>query len=58
MRRGEIVDVHIVANARAVGRRIIVAEDRDPRSLSKGHLQHDPKQIRLWVVILAQISNG
>ncbi len=54
----QVVDVDVVANAGAVGRGIVVAKNRDVRPLSQGHLQHDRNQVRLGVVVFAQIAGG
>ena len=45
--------MNIIAQARAVRRRIILAKNRNVIALSHGHLQNQRDEMRFWVVILA-----
>ena len=56
MSAGQIDDVDVVADARAVGRGIVVAEDHDLLALTERDLQHDRNQMRFGVVVFAQVS--
>src|SRR5690606_18702088 len=56
VRVAEIVDVDIVANAGAVRRWIVIAEDGDPLPLAQGYLQYDWNQVRLGRMVLADIT--
>ena len=56
MGRRQIVDVDVIANAGAVGRGIVVAENRDVFALPERHLQHDRNQVRLGRVVLAHVA--
>ena len=49
----EIDDVDVVAQARAVRRRIVIAEDRDVIALAERDLQDQWDEVRLRVVVLA-----
>ncbi len=53
MRVREIVHVDVVADARAVRRIVIRAEDRDAGALALDGLQNDGNEVRLGIVILA-----
>ena len=56
MGAGQIVDVDVVANAGAVGRGIILAEDLDLLPLPQGHLQHQRNQMRFRIVVFADVA--
>ena len=53
MRGRQIEHVHVVAHARPVARRIVVAVDRHAVAAAGGGLQHDRDQVRLRIVPLA-----
>ena len=48
----EIDDVDVVAQARAVRRRIVIAEDRDVIALAERDLENERDEVRLRIVIL------
>ena len=53
VRLGQVVDVDVVADAGAVRRRVVGAEDLDVRPLPERHLEDERDQVRLRVVVLA-----
>ena len=53
MRRGQVFDVHVVADARAVRRPIIGPEDVEGVALAQRHLQRQGDDVRLRVVVFA-----
>ena len=53
---GEIADVHVVADAGAVGRRIVVAENVDRRLAAHGREQDERNEVRLGVMALADLA--
>ena len=54
VRVGEVGDVHVVADAGAVRRRVVLAVDGDRLPLSGGDLQRDRDEVRLGGVPLAE----
>ena len=50
---GEVGDVDVVADAGAVGGRVVVAEDGDRLAAALGDLEDERDQVRLGVVALA-----
>src|SRR4029077_3446260 len=57
VRVGQIGDVDVVPDARAVGGRIVVAEDRQ-LGPAAGGAQDGRDQVRLRIVILAELVRG
>src|SRR5262249_25160750 len=53
MRLGQVIDVYVIADAGAVRRRVVGAEDFDGRALAHRGLNHQRDQVRLGVVVLA-----
>ena len=56
MRRSQVVDVNVVANARAVWRGIVVAENANALTFTNRHLQHDRDQVRLGIVVFPDVA--
>ena len=55
---GEVLDVHVVADARAVGRRVVLAEDGQRLPLPRGDLQGQRDEVGLGRVPLAEPEGG
>jgi hypothetical protein len=55
---GQVIDVNVIADARAVGRGVVRAEDRDGLAPPQGRLQDDRHQVRLGPVVLADAGVG
>jgi len=53
----EVGDVDVIAQAGAVGRRVVVAEDRQVRSAVSG-VDRPRNQVDLRIVILAELAAG
>ena len=53
VRGGQVIDVDVVADAGAVGRRVVGAEDLDVRALAERGLEDERDQVRFGVVVLA-----
>jgi hypothetical protein len=53
MNVGEVFHVNVIADARAVSRWIVVAEDPDGMALPKRHLEHTRDQMRLRMMVFA-----
>ena len=49
----QVVDVHVIANARSVSRRVIVPEHRHLRTFAESDLQQDGYQVGLGMMVLA-----
>jgi len=58
VRLGQVDDVDVVADARAVGRGVVVAEDGDGRALAEGHLQDERDEVGFGVVVLAALGRA
>src|SRR5258706_225869 len=58
VRAGEVADVNVIADAGAVGRGIVCAEDGNVLALSERYLQRERNQVRLRHMILAKIPGG
>ena len=58
VRRGKIVNMDIVANARAIWRWIVVAEHGDVLALSQCNLQDKRNKMRFWIMIFANVAIG
>ena len=57
VRVGEVRDVDVVADARAVGRRVVVAEQRE-RAASLGRAKDVRDEVRLRIVVLAECARS
>src|SRR5712671_3274273 len=55
---GKVINVNVIANAGAVGRGIIRAEDLDLRPLAKNGLQDERNEMRFRIVIFANLGIG
>src|SRR5437868_15167161 len=58
MRSGEVNHVDVVANASAVGRRVVRSKDGNVLSLAEGNFQHLRDEVRLGPVVLAELAFG
>src|SRR5271157_331036 len=58
MRRRQVVDVNVVADASSVLGWIVRAEDGNRRSFAQRHLKHKRNQMRLRIVRLAAVGGG
>ena len=54
MRVGKVEHVDVVAHARAVAGRIIIAKNRDARPLAGGRFEHEGNQMRFGLVAFAR----
>ena len=57
MRFGEVVNVNVVANARAIDSRIVIAKDFQGRSFALDCLQDERNQVRFRIMILANLAS-
>ena len=56
VRAPEVLDVDVVAHRGPVRRRVVRAEDRDALAFARGRLQHERDQVRLGMMVLAQLT--
>src|SRR5271166_6574688 len=58
VRRGEVIDVNVIADAGPVRSRVLVSKDRHMLTLSKCDLEDQRNQVSLGIVVFAQVAIG